>query len=601
MACSTSSLREVVGFCREVGINSAVFFFPGMPSESDLAWLESQELCLGFVINSVSGGARTVCQRTFLQAGFVRTRAKGTAIFVGPQLMITRELAFWLMRLGYLTVVCDSGRGYQRFLLPRFFVWVVGEKLYSAVNSLPSNGILRKSLYEVAALGGIHRLWARWFKRKAGHDSLSGLEQLCDSIFKGASSICEILPDRSATVADRIILINAGLAPGGAERQIINTVIGLANVGRCESVALLLEYIGRAPGLDFFLPELQGVGVEVCQVVRRISLAKQGLASLPSEVAALVAKLPSEILEDVLNLIEEFRVRRPTVVHAWQDASSIRVGIAAVIAGVPKIVLGSRNVIPVNFSYYRDYMRPIYRALARLQSVVFINNSDAGASDYTAWLGLPRERFKVIRNGVNLASLRRAEGVAMQDYRSSLNIPDGALIVGAVFRFWPEKRPLLWLSAAKLIAKDHPSVHFLLIGDGPLRSDMEAFVRDAGLDERVHMPGARSDIALPVSCMSVFLMTSEYEGTPNVVLEAQWLGLPCVITDAGGAKEAILPNVTGSVISTPDPVEISRHVSYFLSDDKARQRAELMGPRQVSERYSCSEMVQATLAAYAIQ
>ena len=118
--------------------------------------------------------------------------------------------------------------------------------------------------------------------------------------------------------------------------------------------------------------------------------------------------------------------RRPSVVHAWQDSTSIKAGIAAVIAGVPRIVLASRNATPINFTYYQDYMYPAYRALASLESIVFLNNSEAGAVDYTQWLGMPRERFVVVRNGVDLNHLKRIEETVIRDYRQSLGIPADA-------------------------------------------------------------------------------------------------------------------------------------------------------------------------------
>lgn len=106
--------------------------------------------------------------------------------------------------------------------------------------------------------------------------------------------------------------------------------------------------------------------------------------------------------EEILNLVEEFKRRRPAVVHAWQDSTSIKVGIAAVIAGVPRIVLASRNLTPVNFGYYQEYMRSAYQALSEVDSIIFLNNSSAGAVDYCRWLEIPQDRFQVVRNGVDL-------------------------------------------------------------------------------------------------------------------------------------------------------------------------------------------------------
>jgi glycosyltransferase involved in cell wall biosynthesis len=302
--------------------------------------------------------------------------------------------------------------------------------------------------------------------------------------------------------------------------------------------------------------------------------------------------------EEILNLVEEFKNRRPAVVHAWQDSTSIKVGIAAVIVGVPCIVLASRNVIPVNFGYYQEYMRSAYQALTELNHIAFLNNSIAGALDYCRWLELSQDRFQVVRNGVDFSGLTRIDDSAVSAYRTSLGIPEGIPVVGSIFRFWAEKRPMLWLHAAQEIAKLLPDAHFLLIGEGPMRKEMESFVRHAGLQNKVHMPGARTDIATPLSSMTAFVLTSEFEGTPNVVLEAQWLGLPVIATDAGGTREAIEDGITGWCCSVPDAVEIAAKCKEVLSDSPRLKELRQLGPRFIDQQFSLSNMIDHTLSLY---
>ena len=81
------------------------------------------------------------------------------------------------------------------------------------------------------------------------------------------------------------------------------------------------------------------------------------------------------LCDDVVYYMRELIELRPEVVHAWQDATNIKVGIAAALLGVPRIVLSTRNMAAVRFAYYHPYMWPAYRALERLPNVVFVNNS----------------------------------------------------------------------------------------------------------------------------------------------------------------------------------------------------------------------------------
>ncbi len=599
-------LQEAIEYCDQVGIRNAVFAVPFQLSAKDALELKVAPPCRGMVLHRPPPELTATSTSQWLGCfatpdGWQLPTAKGTLIFVGSQLMLTGKMALSALRSGRVSVVCKISGRFQRLNLHRFLLWRAGEKLQRYIRQLPHESLVRKSLYGVASVPLVKRVWTKVFKRGAssigvtGGSGLSG-EALYRELFQRALALPAY--EKISPIPNRVLLVNAGLAAGGAERQIVNTLIGLSDSGHCESVALLAEFIDHAPHLDFFLHEVEGHGIEVAQVQHAVTLADDGLSSLPLSLAELAADLPVGILEEILNLVEEFRNRRPSVVHAWQDSTSIKAGIAAVIAGVPRIVLASRNVTPMNFTYFQDYMESAYRALASLESVVFLNNSEAGARDYVTWLGLKRERFVVVRNGVDLGYLKRVEADVVRDYRQSLGIPADAKVVGSVFRFWEEKRPMLWLQSAALLAQQYPELRFLIIGEGPLRKEMEAFIASSKLEGRVLLPGARPEVATPLSSMNLFLLTSEFEGTPNVVLEAQWLGLPVVVTDAGGAKESFAPGVTGLLAPSADAKVISSTVGQFLSSNSLAVHAAKQGRDFVERNYSVDRMIRETLKLY---
>ncbi len=274
------------------------------------------------------------------------------------------------------------------------------------------------------------------------------------------------------------------------------------------------------------------------------------------------------------DLTSEFRDRRPEVLHAWQDSTSIKCGIAGVLAGVPRIVLSSRNVNPSNFAYHQSYMRPAYQALAEHPAVILVNNSEAGAADFSHWLGLPRERYHVLRNGVALDDLKRdPEGARMLRQRE--NIPPAAFVVGSIFRFWPEKRPLLWLEIAARLLTLRPGTHFLLVGDGPLRKDMSIFLAGVPYADHIHLIPPTNEVGRMLSAMNLFLLTSRFEGTPNVLLEAEWLGLSVVAMEAGGVAEAVMPGENGIVCSDDLPDAAASRLCAMIDDpqwfDRARE------------------------------
>ena len=598
-------LKEAIEYCGQAGIQQAIFAVPFQLSPRDALALKAATPCKGMVLYhpppELTSTSTSQWLGSFATPGDWRLpSARGTLIFVGALPMLTRNMALSALRSRRLSIICKKNGRFHHISLHSVLLRRAGEKLNRRIRQLPHDSFARRALYGIASFPLVKRLWTWIFKRGAaqvgvtGSFGLSG-EDLYRELFQQSLE----LPahEKIVPIPNRVLLVNAGLAAGGAERQIVNTMIGLHGSGQCESVALLAEYIDYAPKLDFFLHNLRERGIEVAQVQHTVTLAEDGLSNLPLSLAELAADLPVGILEEILNLVEEFRSRRPSVVHAWQDATSIKAGIAAVIVGVPRIVLASRNVTPKNFTYYQDYMEPAYRALASVESVVFLNNSEAGASDYTNWLGLPRDRFAVIRNGVNLGYLKRAEAEVVRDYRQSLGIPADAKVVGSVFRFWAEKRPMLWLRSAALLAQRYPELYFLIVGEGPMRKKMEAFISSNNLKGKVHLPGARTDVATPLSAMDVFLLTSEFEGTPNVVLEAQWLGLPVVATAAGGVDEC-LSTKTGRVVYEDDPDNLSKVIAEYLDSATLHKIARVEGCKYVAASFSDVFMIRKTLSLY---
>ena len=396
-------------------------------------------------------------------------------------------------------------------------------------------------------------------------------------------------------VARRVLLVNAGLAAGGAERQIVNTLNGLS-CQLLESVTFLGEYLFESPERAFLLPELSS-RVAVAQVERRTRLTRDGFNRIDPDVAEMLGFLPAPFVEEILDLASEFRERRPAVLHAWQDSTSIKCGIAGVLAGVARIVLSSRNVNPSNFAYHQPYMRPAYRALAEHPAVILVNNSEAGAADFSRWLGLPRERYHVLRNGVALDNLKRdPDGARM--LRQQQNILQTALVVGSIFRFWPEKRPLLWLEIAARLLTLRPDTHFLLIGDGPLRKDMSKFLAGAPHADHIHLIPPTNEVGRMLSAMNVFLLTSRFEGTPNVLLEAEWLGLPVVAMEAGGVAEAVMPGENGIVCSDDSPEAAASRLCAMMDDPQWFDRAREIGPRFVREQFGVDRMIAETMALY---
>jgi glycosyltransferase involved in cell wall biosynthesis len=294
-----------------------------------------------------------------------------------------------------------------------------------------------------------------------------------------------------------------------------------------------------------------------------------------------------------------FLDRRPDAVHLWQDTVNIAGGLAALMAGVPSIVMATRSTRPDARRRMRRYLEPGYRALLALPHVRMVNNSRNGARDYEDWLDLPERSVGVIHNGFDVDKIRSTADTGEDAViRQALGIPEGAPVIGGVMRFSEEKRPELFVEAALALAPRLPEAHFVLVGEGPLRAELAARVADRGLAGRIHMPGAKRPIEPWMRMMSLLVLTSRMEGLPNVLIEAQILGVPVAATQVGGVPETMKPGETGIMVDSGDPAVLADALHGLLSD-QARLKAMGAAAGPFAERaFGLDGMIARTIAHY---
>lgn len=439
------------------------------------------------------------------------------------------------------------------------------------------------------------------------HLSLEAAPSRCGEILvpEGLFNVVRELADREVEPYDpvprRIIAVSSSLAGGGAERQLVNVLRGLSDPTYGLELALFCISLSRRTQRDFFLPLLQDRAVEI---VTPDETATDSYLAAP-EVAPhgrLIRAFPRDMAGPIAFWLAEFRRRRPQVVHAWQDGTNLTAVVAALLAGVPRIVLGARSVRPDNpRRRLKRFMHHGYRTVLDHPAVVLSNNSRAGANDYADWLGIDPASVDVVYNGIDFDHLaRQVDPRRVREVRTQLGIPQDAPVVGSAFRMSEEKRPLLWVETAAQVAKRDRRVHFVVYGDGPLRAGMMDLARRLGIAERLHLPGPQDKIASCYKAMNVVMLTSRHEGLPNVLLEAQSLGIPVVAPDVGGIGEAVWPGVTGWVVQDADATALADRVVTCLTDGPWGTEASIKGPVFVRDRFGIPAMLRRTLELYGL-
>jgi glycosyltransferase involved in cell wall biosynthesis len=311
--------------------------------------------------------------------------------------------------------------------------------------------------------------------------------------------------------------------------------------------------------------------------------------------------LPSELKGHVIALAQTLVDNPPDVLHAWLDDPNLIAAAAGVLAGVPHIILSTRNVNPTHFPrFHLPYFHHWYQTFARSSRVHFIANSHAGAASYAEWIGVPVERFHVVFNGICLDHFPKPTTEARRKARASFGLDETAPVVCGVFRLADEKQPFLFLDIIRRVKERLPWLKVLLSGEGDLATSVEAEIRATGLRDCVWLLGRRTDVANVYLASDVCLLTSAQEGCPNVALESQHLETPMVATQAGGTADAVLHGVTGFLAGVNDAPALAAHVLRMLTDETMRARMGAAGPGFVASRFGLERMVEQSQAVYEV-
>lgn len=195
--------------------------------------------------------------------------------------------------------------------------------------------------------------------------------------------------------------------------------------------------------------------------------------------------------------------------------------------------------------------------------------SHSSLNVFSKGASFPLGKTCVIHNGIDLDkyAIHPSKSSAIKTH---LGIPADAVIVGSVGRLNHEKGHTFLVEAAAQVTTQRQSVHFVLIGDGPLRSELEASAKRHGISDRTHFVGEQDDVRPFLSVLDVFVLPSVTEGLPLALLEALASGVPCIATDVGGNTEVLRPEA--GIIVPPRSSEALAQAIKTMLDPTARRQ-----------------------------
>ncbi len=309
-------------------------------------------------------------------------------------------------------------------------------------------------------------------------------------------------------------------------------------------------------------------------------------------------KPPGLALATHAHLFRLLRRLQPAILHTY-NLGTIEYAATAWAAGVP---------VRVHAEHGRDArdpqgINPKHNLLRRLV-LPFIDRYVPVSRDLRGWLErvvrVPARKLQLIDNGVDTERFRSGgAGTSAGAPEAWQDDPD-AFVIGTVGRLQDVKDQATLVEAFGILRGLLPQekLRLVLVGDGPLRTQLEAQVARLGLQDSVCFAGARSDVAPVMRSFSLFALSSIAEGTPVTMLEAMASELPVVATAVGGIPDLVEQGVSGTLVPPRDPQALAAAIVPYVRERALARRHGAAGRARVEQQYSMQAMLVAYVALY---
>lgn len=355
-----------------------------------------------------------------------------------------------------------------------------------------------------------------------------------------------------------ILFLLTSFANAGAQSQVVHLAISLQRRGWQVKVVSMMK-----PTASNLMRLLEGEHIEFASLdVRR---------GFPDPRA-------------IVRLARLIRHWRPTVVHSHMVHANILARLTRLIIPIPVLICTAHNVN--EGARWREYAYGFTERLADITT----NVSQAAVDRYIQVGAASATRICFMPNGIDLRPYQVHTLDDRQALRKSLGLAD-EFVWFAAGRFDAAKDYPNMIHAFSRLSAEHPC--FLLIaGKGPLEGEIKKMVVENGLEHRIKFLGIRTDIPNLMNAVDAYVMSSQIEGMPMVLLEAAATGLPIVATDVGGNREVVIKDKGGFLVPANDSLALSAAMIKLMSLSVSQQKEMgKFGQGHVQKNYNLAHVV----------
>lgn len=287
-------------------------------------------------------------------------------------------------------------------------------------------------------------------------------------------------------------------------------------------------------------------------------------SSLPVHFAGFRSLSRPDGWAALLELVRWMRRQRFDILQTFFVESNLLGPWLGRLARIP-VVLGSRR----NMNYWMSGRTALFQSFSNKLATRLVANCEAVKKVIAQTERTSLGKIDVIYNGVDLSAFT-ADAAERERVRRKFGITEAQVLVGSISTLRPIKGVTTLIEAAAIVITQQPSARFLLVGDGPLRPQLEEMVTATGLRDHVFFAGSQNDVTRYLRAFDIAVLASESEGFSNSVLEYVAMGLPSVVTDVGGNKEALGDG--GLLVPPKDAPALAKALLRLITDQDTRRR-----------------------------
>jgi glycosyltransferase involved in cell wall biosynthesis len=357
--------------------------------------------------------------------------------------------------------------------------------------------------------------------------------------------------------AVRVMIVVGSLEVGGAQKHIYDLV------RQFDRTRLDLSIVVSQAG-GYFYDRLRELGIPIHDLNVR-------------SPRGLVMRFPA--------FLRHVRAVDPDVLHAFLYYPSLFACLARLVPGrrTPRLILSKRSL---NLELRRDRLAIHRSVLMRVPDAITAVSEPV--RQRCLELGAPPDKVRVIENGIEWI-----DAPASGRLRARLGLDARTPLVGAVGSLTSRKRHRELLQAMAALAADVPDAHLVIMGEGPLRPQLEADAERLGIAHRVHLPGLLAPAVDYVGDLTIFALPSSEEGMSNALLEAMMTGVPSVASDIPSNREVVTSGRDGVLVDVENPAAFAAAMRGLLADPARRAALAVQARDTIHRRFDARTMVSA--------